>query len=76
MQPDPDLCNVFITQDTSLEGAVANPDLAGNDQQKGAQIFRERCAVCPGNDGAGGQAPRLNRSGIGMAMATSPCTRS
>jgi alcohol dehydrogenase (cytochrome c) len=48
----------------SLEGAVANPYLSSSDKQKGEQIFRKRCAVCHGKDGGGGQAPRLNRSGL------------
>jgi alcohol dehydrogenase (cytochrome c) len=48
----------------SLEGTVRNAYLTGNDEQKGEQIFRKRCAVCHGKDGAGGQAPRLNRSGL------------
>lgn len=48
----------------SLEGAVNSPYLTNDDQQTGARIFRKRCAVCHGNDGAGGQAPKLNRSGL------------
>jgi len=55
----------FVNQGIGLEGAVANPYLtSSDDQQRGARIFRKRCAVCHGNDGAGGQAPRLNRSGL------------
>jgi len=41
-----------------------NPYVTSEDHQVGARIFRERCAVCHGNDGTGGQAPRLNRSGL------------
>ncbi len=48
----------------SLEGAVSSPYLTNDDRQTGARIFRKRCAVCHGNDGAGGQAPKLNHSGL------------
>ena len=54
----------FIVQAVSLEGAVVNPYVTSDDHQSGARIFRERCAVCHGNDGTGGQAPRLNRLGL------------
>jgi alcohol dehydrogenase (cytochrome c) len=54
----------FIVQPVSLEGAVVNPYVTSDDHQSGARIFRERCAVCHGNDGTGGQAPRLNRLGL------------
>jgi alcohol dehydrogenase (cytochrome c) len=52
----------FVSKGFGLEGAVANPYVTGDDHQSGAQIFRERCAVCHGNGGTGGQAPALNRS--------------
>lgn len=48
----------------SLDGAVANPFVTSDDQQSGAQIFRERCAGCHGNGGTGAHAPRLDRSGL------------
>ena len=53
----------FLKQGFSLEGAVTNPFSTSNDEQIGARVFRERCAVCHGKGGTGGQAPRLNRSG-------------
>jgi alcohol dehydrogenase (cytochrome c) len=54
-----------VEQGLSLEGAVVNPYTTNGDRQNGARIFRQRCAVCHGNAGTGGQAPRLNRSGLG-----------
>ena len=54
----------FVRQGMSLEGAVTNPFVTTDDHQSGARIFRERCAVCHGNDGTGGDAPRLNRSAL------------
>jgi len=54
----------FVRQGISLEGAVTNPFVTSDDHQSGARIFRERCAVCHGNDGTGGDGPRLNRSGL------------
>jgi alcohol dehydrogenase (cytochrome c) len=52
----------FVKQAFSLEGTVASPYLTSDDHQKGAGIFRERCAICHGNNGTGGHAPPLNRS--------------
>jgi alcohol dehydrogenase (cytochrome c) len=54
----------FVRQGYSLEGTVVNPYVTRDDHQTGARIFRERCAVCHGKDGVGGQAPRLNRLGL------------
>ncbi len=54
----------FANGGSSLEGAVGNPYVTRGDHQNGARIFRERCAVCHGNEGTGGYAPRLNRSGL------------
>jgi alcohol dehydrogenase (cytochrome c) len=52
----------FVRQAFSLEGTVASPYITSDDYQSGAGIFRERCAVCHGNKGTGGHAPRLNGS--------------
>jgi alcohol dehydrogenase (cytochrome c) len=52
----------FIAQGFSLDGTITNPYVTSEDHQTGARIFRERCAVCHGNQGAGGYAPQLNRS--------------
>jgi len=54
----------FVSQGYGLEGTVVNPYVTSDDQESGARIFRERCAFCHGNDGTGGQAPRLNRLGL------------
>jgi alcohol dehydrogenase (cytochrome c) len=55
----------FVRRSLSVEGAIENPYVTNDDRQSGARIFRERCAVCHGKDGAGGHAPPLNRSGLG-----------
>jgi alcohol dehydrogenase (cytochrome c) len=55
----------FVSRGLSLPGTVANPYVTRDDHQSGAQIFRQRCAVCHGNNGTGGHAPPLNRSGLG-----------
>ena len=52
----------FVRQAFSLEGTIANPYTTSGDNQRGTQLFRERCAVCHGNNGTGGHAPTLNRS--------------
>ncbi len=54
----------FVRQGYSLQGAITNPYVTSQDHESGARIFHERCAACHGNDGAGGQAPGLNRSGL------------
>ncbi|HTV55243.1 MAG TPA: PQQ-binding-like beta-propeller repeat protein [Terriglobia bacterium] len=54
----------FVRQGFSLEGSIANPYVTSDDHQSGARIFRDRCAMCHGNEGSGGEAPRLNRSGL------------
>jgi alcohol dehydrogenase (cytochrome c) len=54
----------FVRQGFSLEGTIKNPYATSQDHQSGARVFRERCAACHGNDGMGGEAPRLNRSGL------------
>ena len=54
----------LLSQGSSLEGALVNPYRTSDDYQSGARIFRERCAVCHGNDGTGGPAPPLNRPGL------------
>jgi len=54
----------FVDRGFSLEGALANPYVNSDDHQSGARSFRERCAVCHGNNGMGGHAPSLNRSGL------------
>jgi alcohol dehydrogenase (cytochrome c) len=51
----------FVRQGFSLEGTISDPFVTSDDHQNGARIFRERCAVCHGNDGTGGHAPPLNR---------------
>jgi alcohol dehydrogenase (cytochrome c) len=48
----------------SLDGGVVNPFTTIDDRFSGARLFRERCAVCHGDQGTGGHAPRLNRSGL------------
>jgi alcohol dehydrogenase (cytochrome c) len=52
----------FVRLAFSLEGTITSPYITSDDNRSGARIFRERCAVCHGNNGAGGHAPRLNRS--------------
>jgi alcohol dehydrogenase (cytochrome c) len=52
----------FVKYRYSLEGSVMNPFVKSEDHQSGARIFDERCAVCHGSNGTGGDAPRLNRS--------------
>jgi alcohol dehydrogenase (cytochrome c) len=54
----------FVRQGFSLEGSVVNPYVTNDDHQTGARIFRERCAVCHGNEGTGAQALRLNHLGL------------
>lgn len=53
----------FVKQGFSLKGTVVNP-YTHDDHQRGAQIFRQRCAICHGAEGAGGRGPALNRSGL------------
>ncbi len=52
------------TDGTSLEASVRFSTVASEDDRKeGGRIFRERCSVCHGVDGAGGSfAPALTRS--------------
>jgi alcohol dehydrogenase (cytochrome c) len=52
----------FVRQAFSLEGTIADPYVTSDDNRLGAQIFRERCAVCHGDNGTGGHAPPLNLS--------------
>jgi len=52
----------FVHQGFSLEGTVVSPYVTPNDLQSGGRIFREHCAVCHGNEAAGGVAPALNHS--------------
>jgi len=54
----------FVDNGLSLEGAVTNHFTTSRDVQKGAQIFRERCSLCHGNEGVGEHAPALNHSGL------------
>jgi len=52
----------FVHLGFSLEGTVVNPYATPDDYQAGKRIFRERCAVCHGNEATGGLAPALNHS--------------
>ena len=54
--------DAFVKTGISLDGMVVNPFTTNADRQSGAGIFRERCAVCHGEEGTGGHAPPLNRS--------------
>ena len=47
----------FVRQGYSLEGTVANPYVTRDDEQSGARIFRERCAVCHGERWNRGPCP-------------------
>lgn len=51
-----------VTKGMSLGGTVTNPYVTAEDLQAGARLFKERCAVCHGDGGSGGHAPRLNSS--------------
>jgi alcohol dehydrogenase (cytochrome c) len=57
------LANV-VMEGRSLEGSLTNPYVSDDDHKTGARIFRERCAACHGNDGAGWHGPPLTRSGF------------
>ncbi|MFO0583683.1 MAG: PQQ-binding-like beta-propeller repeat protein [Anaeromyxobacter sp.] len=46
----------------SLEGALANPYVTPEDHEAGSAMFRDRCAMCHGGQGAGMHAPPLNRA--------------
>jgi Cytochrome c len=48
-----------VSYGSSLEGSVWNPYLSDEDRQAGAQIFRERCSACHGDDGSGLHGPPL-----------------
>lgn len=52
----------FVALGSSLDGSVRNAFNTRDDYQAGGQIFRERCAVCHGNEATGGMAPALNHS--------------
>ncbi len=52
----------LMDQGLSLEGAVTNQYVTPADHQAGKQIFRQRCAVCHGNEATGALAPALNHS--------------
>ena len=52
----------FVALGSSLEGSVLNSFNTSNDYKVGEHIFRERCAVCHGNEASGGIAPALNHS--------------
>ncbi len=55
----------FITDGQSIDGSVVNSYVTDEDLRAGAQLFKERCSVCHGGDGAGWHgAPPLNRSGL------------
>lgn len=53
---------VFVTEGSSLDGAVMNPYSTHDDNETGRKIFRGRCAVCHGSEATGGLAPALNHS--------------
>jgi len=49
----------------SLDGSVRNAYNTDADLQAASRIFSQRCAVCHGKDGTGGQgAPPLNHTGL------------
>ncbi len=52
----------FVALGSSLDGAVLNAYNSNDDYKIGRQVFRERCAVCHGNEATGGLAPALNHS--------------
>jgi alcohol dehydrogenase (cytochrome c) len=54
----------FVTLGTSLEGTVMNPYSTPADNEAGARIFREHCAVCHGSEATGALAPALNHSSL------------
>jgi alcohol dehydrogenase (cytochrome c) len=54
----------FVSLGTSLEGTVMNPYSTPSDNEAGARIFREHCAVCHGSEATGALAPALNHSGL------------
>ncbi len=55
----------FITDGQSIDGSVVNSYVTDEDLRAGAQLFKERCSVCHGGDGAGWHgSPPLNRSGL------------
>lgn len=55
----------LVVEGRSLDGSVVNPFVSGRDVTAGSAIFRERCAVCHGSEGAGWHAPQLNRGRLG-----------
>ena len=54
----------FVKRGFSLEGSLDNPFETTADHQNGDRIFRERCAVCHGDEGTGGHAPQLSHLGL------------
>jgi alcohol dehydrogenase (cytochrome c) len=52
-----------LVDGVSAIGAVANPYNTREDNEAGARIFGQRCAMCHGIDGVGRNGPSLNHSG-------------
>lgn len=51
-----------VADGLSLDEGITNPYITKSDYDAGSQLFRTRCAVCHGNDAAGGRiGPALNR---------------
>jgi len=52
-----------IVDGVSAQGAVANPYNTPDDNEAGARIFGQRCAMCHGINGVGRNGPSLNHPG-------------
>lgn len=59
----------IISEGRSVNGAIQNPFNSAADRDQGGKIFRARCAVCHGHDGAGDRGPPLSRPGYSHGNA-------
>ena len=53
-----------LSAGVSADGSVTNAYNTGEDNQAGARIFGQRCAMCHGSEGVGWNGPPLNRAGL------------
>jgi alcohol dehydrogenase (cytochrome c) len=53
-----------ITGGASVEGSIHSPTADTSDIRIGGEVYRNRCSMCHGTEGAGGHGPALNKSGL------------
>src|SRR5690349_3181911 len=53
--------NKVVSEGRSLNASIENPHVMETDVRAGEQLFTQRCSMCHGADGSGGNAPSLRR---------------